>query len=367
MAVIYRYSEKFIETEMQNINNEISDSGDDYIRTEEMKTEVIEIIGDEPQPKRRMFIQQSIDQRDKLSTKASLEKSLSEMNKDERLKQEKILVTDMKSKIWSALPDGFSKYKNPILSEYIVCNSCFKENKTKGTSEIQYGKDKSTTNIKQHVQRFHDKDYDAFLLQSAIKIEPVKMTSFFAVDQLKITKAQELQEQALMKFMVNTHQPFSVVDNDDFRAYQLSLNPKAVTYNSKSIREVLRTSLLLKREKLMDEFAKISAEKGVMKIFDIKDSLTSSSFLRAAVTSDSWTSILNETYASCSLHSISPTFDLYSFPFDIDKIEGHTYSIHTAETINNMSAKWNAQPTVVVTDCEAPMVAAWRTFKHGAQ
>ena len=43
-----------------------------------------------------MFIQQNIALSDSFRNKASLEKSLSEMNKDERLQQEKVPLTDMK-------------------------------------------------------------------------------------------------------------------------------------------------------------------------------------------------------------------------------------------------------------------------------
>ena len=87
----------------------------------------------------------------------------------------------------------------------------------------------------------------------------------------------------------------------------------------------------------------------------------------ASATTDGWTSVLNETYDSLTLHSIDQNFILKSYPFDIEKIDGHTRAEDLGNKITGMASKWDAELTVLVTDCEPSMVAAWRKLKHGAQ
>ncbi len=176
--------------------------------------------------------------------------------------------------------------------------------------------------------------------------------------------AARLEEDALLRMVIMRHEPFSVVEDPDFRAYQRSLNKKALLYTNRSVKDLLRTRTLSKREVLLNFFTTQTSGQGKI--------TPASTFVKlpcfSAVTSDSWTSAKKETYTSLSLHAIPTTFDnLFSFPFDIEQVEGHTYGVNVADKIASMAAAWGASVTVAVTDCEPSMVASWRNMEHGAQ
>ena len=88
-----------------------------------------------------------------------------------------------------------------------------------------------------------------------------------------------------------------------------------------------------------------------------------SKFKRGAITHDGWTSKKIETYASLSVHVIDEEFNLFSCPFDVKKLTGHTYASCITDIVSEMTAFRDIKPSVSVTDCEPSMVAAWRT--HG--
>ena len=164
--------------------------------------------------------------------------------------------------------------------------------------------------------------------------------------------------------IIMRHEPFSAVEDPDFRAYQRALNKKALIYTNRSFKDLLRLRTLSKREKLLEFFVIQASGQDMLQT----PSSTAKLPRYAAVTSDSWTSAKKETHTSLSLHVVGPSVhELFSFPFDIEKVDGHTYGVNIADKITLMARAWNADVTVAVTDCEPSMVSAWRNMKHGAQ
>jgi hypothetical protein len=177
------------------------------------------------------------------------------------------------------------------------------------------------------------------------------------------------EEDALMRFMIVNHEPFSIVENPAFRNYQRTLNKKALLFTNRSFKDIVRVRSLSKREQLLKHF-KVQALHKIKKPLSVSPAERVSPAKPAffsAVTSDGWTSALKESYTSLSHHVISESFDLLSYPFDIEKIEGHTYGVNVAGKITAMGDAWGATITVANTDCEASMVASWRCMDHGAQ
>ena len=149
--------------------------------------------------------------------------------------------------------------------------------------------------------------------------------------------------------MTKKHLTFDFVEDKDFRDYSRGLNSKAKFYNVRSIQEAARKQVL-KKQLGLTSFMK--GKQGTV---------------RAADTHDSWTSKGGHTYASLSYHFLAEDFTLFSCPFDIKRISGHTYASCIAETIHEMGQFRGIASTVSCTDCEWSMVAAWRELNHCGQ
>jgi hypothetical protein len=65
----------------------------------------------------------------------------------------------------------------------------------------------------------------------------------------------------------------------------------------------------------------------------LRDWMTKMSVKEAAITHDSWSTMLKDTYASLTFHFISEDFGLYSCPFDVKKLVGPTYAPCIADTV----------------------------------
>ena len=96
--------------------------------------------------------------------------------------------------------------------------------------------------------------------------------------------------------IIMRHEPFSAVEDPDFRAYQRALNKKALIYTNRSFKDLLRLRTLSKRENLLEFFVIQASGQDMLQT----PSSTAKLPRYAAVTSDSWTSAKKETYTSLS-------------------------------------------------------------------
>ena len=134
-----------------------------------------------------------------------------------------------------------------------------------------------------------------------------------------------------------------------FRDYAKCLSAKASLFSRKQIGDELRLEFLDCQTKANTMFNHICPSG------------------QASVTVDHWTSISNETYASFTRHVITKDFEIVNMPFTICKISGHTTGPDIATDVALMCAKARVNPTCLVTDCEASMVAASRLMPHAWQ
>ena len=259
------------------------------------------------------------------------------------------------SPVWSILDVGFSKYHEKSLDEYVVCNTCVASGQF-AHAEFKYGKAKSTTNVKNHLETYHRLAYDALLLKrDALAAATPASAQLPDAAEKKGGLRQFFQPAipdcipALMRLIVSKHVPIDIVEDNDFRDFSRSLNSKAPILSARGMKDHLRLAMLKKRAGLIN--------------FTKQRCLGR----KAAVTHDSWTSKRKQTYSSLSWHFLDEDFTLFSCPFDIKKIDGHTYASAIADTIDNMAAEELIEPTVACTDCEGSMVAAWRDFLFGGQ
>jgi hypothetical protein len=109
-----------------------------------------------------------------------------------------------------------------------------------------------------------------------------------------------------MKWLVQRYQPISTVECPDFRHMINCANPRIQLPSTRLFKERLLT-WKLKLERILEEMTKDEVE---------------------ACTSDSWTSVSNESYTSLTRHFVDRYWELLSLPIDCVKHVGN-------------SAKWN--------------------------
>jgi len=79
------------------------------------------------------------------------------------------------------------------------------------------------------------------------------ITSYF---QPSVT-SKDLEADCLLRMIIMRHEPFSAVEDPDFRAYQRVLNKKALIYTKRSFKDLLRLRTLGKRAKLLEFFVTV--------------------------------------------------------------------------------------------------------------
>ena len=105
------------------------------------------------------------------------------------------------------------------MNHFVICNTCAEEKAD--YAEINYGKVRAPTNVKNHLHAYHKDTYDAFLLKKVHAKKPLmnSISLFY-----KPTKVSESMDH-LLKFIVNKHLPIATVEDKDFRNFAKSLCP----------------------------------------------------------------------------------------------------------------------------------------------
>jgi hypothetical protein len=147
-----------------------------------------------------------------------------------------------------------------------------------------------------------------------------------------------------MKWLVQRYQPLSTVECPDFRHMINCANPRIQLPSTRLFKERLLT-WKLKLERILEEMTKDEVE---------------------ACTSDSWTSVSNESYTSLTRHFVDRYWELLSLPIDCVKHEGTTTASDIANTIVTMVEAHKINCINITTDCEPSQVAAARDlpFAH---
>ena len=223
----------------------------------------------------------------------------------EPLKRNQITNT---SDIWNIPDHSFSKYASNVLPQTVICETCVKDLNYK-FAEINYGKGKSTSNVKNHLKSHHYDLYVKYVTKNTSKCEADILASYepsSTFDKRDIRSFTIPTSSAWMiplcRMIVNNYLPLSFVDDDDFRCYSWALNSKAKIPCATT---------------LYEELVKRKAEMSVVidKIVAGNDQ---------AITTDSWTSVANENYTATTRHFIDQDWILRSLSLDCIKHVGST-------------------------------------------
>jgi hypothetical protein len=256
----------------------------------------------------------------KEKSKKRRKKSLESLD---RLEKCTLIPLHLKSRVWNALKGGFSEYKtsNKQLKCFVICNTCLNDPRTRNFAEINFGYSRSTSNVKGHLKAHHPAEYKKLVerIYDTPSISKGKETDFAGQDLRSMlpTVSDNKITQNLIRLVVNKHLTLSLVDSDEFRDLLYSLNSRFRAPSSVSLKEQM-LGLMIRKSQGLVKFMK--------------------EYKYAAITHDSWTSKAKQTYSSLSFHFISNEFTLYSCPFDIMKLVGHTYAPAIANNINSMAA-----------------------------
>jgi hypothetical protein len=216
-----------------------------------------------------------------------------------------------KALVWSFFDAGFTVFKNhkdPELKKLVVCETCV-ANGSPQDAEFNFGG--STTNVEQHIKSKHKERLDDWV---AYKHKKGNVAKPGEQDIREHLPSKISADEWLHKLIVNKNLAFNIVDSEEWRYFCAALNSKYKKKTAKALAEELQLLMLEKQQGLRDWMAK----KGVKE---------------AAITHDSWSTMLKDTYASLAFHFISEDFDLYSCPFDVKKMVGQTYATCIADIV----------------------------------
>ncbi len=245
-----------------------------------------------------------------------------------------------KNEVWTY----FQVYNEKKFHTHAFCVLC--------KSDVSYGKTHSTSNLEKNIQRKHKTEYDIIMAERANKRLKIHAEISFDATSYKqkllsnnTVRSDDYQE-CLVKWMVNSYQPLSVVQSDAFRNMVKALNNKAPVIGEDKIRTLISN----KYYDTMHAIIKILKGKNVV------------------LTTDAWTSISKEGYATATIHFIEPqTWKLHNLSLGIFKNDGNSTAVdvvHYAEShIQNFNLTYS-QLTCVITDTESTMVAAGCLFKE---
>jgi len=245
-----------------------------------------------------------------------------------------------KNEVWTY----FQVYNEKKFHTHAFCVLC--------KSDVSYGKTHSTSNLEKNIQRKHKTEYDIIMAERANKRLKIHAEISFDATSYKqkllsnYTVRSDDYQECLVKWMVNSYQPLSVVQSDAFRNMVKALNNKAPVIGEDKIRTLISN-------KYYDTMH------AIIKILKGKD---------VALTTDAWTSISKEGYVTATIHFIEPqTWKLHNFSLGIFKKDGNSTAVdvvcYAESHMHNFNLTYS-QLTCVVTDTEATMVAAGCLFKE---
>lgn len=160
---------------------------------------------------------------------------------------------------------------------------------------------------------------------------------------MRMTPSQQRkQDNLLCQMIYKDYQPFSVVENDGFRAYSKGLNPSYEIIGRKQLAQKL----------LPEKFEEV-------KLFVMNEVQKAKS---VSLTTDCWTDSSSVSYITVTLHYVDDNFKLKTY-----NLETSTFTErHTAENLLNflklLCNEWNITNKVklVLSDNAANIVAALR-------
>ena len=187
----------------------------------------------------------------------------------------------VKSWVWKHMKiyDTRGLAMNNVLRNCAHCTEC--------DEDVNYGQSKSTSALVKHMVSKHRAIYDAQLAADVAAQSQLKKRNYQSTLDAHVSHDSK-QEDKLIKFIVHSYQPFSVVNCPYFRAYVQSLNVNARIFD----RGFIGTAI-----------AKIATDVQC----ELKGMLSGQYY---ALTTDHWTSKANESYMATTVHFIDANWKL---------------------------------------------------------
>jgi hypothetical protein len=241
-----------------------------------------------------------------------------------------------RNEVWSF----FRVYNEKQFKTHAFCILCKKD--------INYGSTRCTSNLEKHILRHHKEQHKIIMSERASKRVCLDLTSD-SKNQAKLSSfinpCPNYQD-CLVKWMIDTYQPLSTVQQDSFRDMLASLNKKAPIVGHDKIRTLMSTKY----------YDSVNTITGILKNKSV------------SLTTDAWTSIAKEGFVTCTMHFIEQkTWTLHHFALGIFKKDGTSTAPEVVRYAEQHMANFGvaySQLTCVVTDTESTMVAAGRLFKQ---
>lgn len=213
------------------------------------------------------------------------------------------------SKVWKY-------FKKSADKKFAKCLNCKKEYKTSG----------NTSNLSDHLKRFHadlftnpDNELDGEVSlpstsTSTSARSSTRSISPFFKRELQYDGSSHRQKElnrALVLMIARDFQPFNIVNDEGFRNFVQLLNPRYVIPSKFTVRETIMMELYTQSVQVL---------KAILK-----------NVQHVAVTTDSWTSISNESYITVTCHFVTKDFELKSAVLSTKPLENGKN--HTSENL----------------------------------
>ena len=160
------------------------------------------------------------------------------------------------------------------------------------------------------------------------------------INMIFVTVSRKLMlDDALVNMIVKDVQPFTLVEDDGFKAFVHLLDP---TYNipgRKALKRMVEAKYKATKEEAMAEVRKASA---------------------VSLTADMWTSMNMDAYLAVTCHYITDQAKLSTVLLGVGKFTQSHTAAHLAEVKHTLMVEWGIRGKVrsLVTDCAANMIAS---------
>ena len=197
---------------------------------------------------------------------------------------------------------------------------------------------RSTSTLTRHLQAKHTKEYAELI---KVQVEGRKQETQTGMEAFVNGGHRSDQEEKLLKWVVQTYQPYSAVEHDSFRQFVQSHNRKASSVSRKHIKTLVKEKVAIVKT-CVDAMVRLE---------------------RGAVTTDGWTSKANQSYFAFTFHWIDEEFELHSIPLGIVHHKGTStaedhFSALEVEGVRHGLTWQNI--VAIVTDTEPTMNATGR-------
>ncbi|XP_053554170.1 thyroid hormone receptor alpha isoform X1 [Bombina bombina] len=248
----------------------------------------------------------------------------------------------LKASIWAHF--GFYEHtgKHELDKTHAVCKACHTKIKYLG----------NTTNLRNHVRRFHSEMLTPAAAASATAKEITRLAEAHQprIDAMLSTLPPNSEKgkritKAVATFIAKDLRPYSVVENLGFRNLLKTLEPRYKIPSRNHLTENVIPALYHETK------AQVIA------------SMSQAS--RVAITCDSWTSVTTESYVTVTAHYVSKDWKILSHVLQTRAVyESHTGS-HLAELLSRVVEEWQLsdKSVVLVTDNASNMIVAAQVGK----